>query len=118
LERKFLHGDWNSDLIAEMKNEYPTYVVRNHWNGLLEMSQFFPVSHKGLEAAIEYADAFNIGYVLYIKTEDAEPEAIWVKEGFDLVERGMVFVKQSTINRLIEKLKLDLESFKKIQLDD
>ena len=113
-----MHGDWNSDLIAEMKNEYPTYVVRNHWNGLLEMSQFFPVSHKGLEAAIEYADAFNIGYVLYIKTEDAEPEAIWVKEGFDLVERGMVFVKQSTINRLIEKVKLDLESFKKIQLDD
>lgn len=87
-----------------MKNEYPTYVVRNHWNGLVAMSKFFPVSHQGLEAAIEYAEKHKLGYVLHLKAEDAEPEAVWVHEGFDLVERGMVFVKQSTINHYIKQL--------------
>ena len=62
---------------------YPTYAVRNPWVDFSKesMSKHFPVSHEGLEAAIQYCSDHKLSGVVYLKTRQ-DVEEVWENPQF------------------------------------
>jgi hypothetical protein len=57
---------------------YPTYAVRNPWVDFSKesMSKYFPVSHSGLESAIDYCVEHNLSGVVFLR-DKFSVEDVW-----------------------------------------
>jgi hypothetical protein len=63
---------------------YPTYAVRNPWVDFSKesMSKHFPVSHEGLESAIQYCADNRLSGVVFLKDRHSVEE-VWENPNFN-----------------------------------